>query len=90
MGGVYKIITKVLANRLSLVLEKIIYKSQNVFVKRRQILVSILIANKFFNRKHELKEFFVNWTLEKAYNQVDWAFLPYVLQSCGFSEKWRR
>jgi hypothetical protein len=90
VGGVYKIIAKVLANRLSLVLEKIIYKSQNVFVKRRQILVSILIANKCFNRKHELKEFFVNWTLEKAYNQVDWAFLPYVLQSCGFSEKWRR
>lgn len=45
VNGVYKIISNVLANRLSVVMGKIITKSQNAFVKRRQILVpfSLLI-----------------------------------------------
>lgn len=36
--GVYKTISKVLANQLGKVLRRIIMKSQNAFVKGRQIL----------------------------------------------------
>lgn len=43
MNGVYKIISKVLANRLGEVLEKIITKPQNAFVKGRQILMRFLL-----------------------------------------------
>jgi hypothetical protein len=45
MGGIYNIITKVLANRMRRVMNKIISKLQNAFVKWRQILDSVLIAN---------------------------------------------
>ena len=45
VGGVYKIISKVLPNRLRLVMGDLISASQNAFVRDRQILGPVLIAN---------------------------------------------
>ena len=46
VGGVYKIVAKVLANRLNMVIEKIIFKPPKLlFINGRQILDSVLIAN---------------------------------------------
>ena len=45
VGGVYKILAKVLATRLHKVLGEIISTPQNAFILNRQILDSVLIAN---------------------------------------------
>jgi hypothetical protein len=48
VGGVYKILSQVLANRLKLVLGKIISNSHNSFIRGRNIMGLVLIANEMF------------------------------------------
>ncbi|PNY16413.1 cysteine-rich receptor-like protein kinase [Trifolium pratense] len=49
VGGMYKVLAKVLANRLKAVMGDVISESQLDFAKGRQILDSIMIANEVVN-----------------------------------------
>jgi len=92
VGGVYKMISKVLADRLKSVLGKIISSSQNAFIGGRQMLDSVLIANECLDSQLRSGEagLLCKLDLEKAYDHVNWYFLLYMLERCGFGERWRK
>lgn len=90
VSGIYKILSKVLANRLTKVMEKLILKPQNVFVKGWRILDLVFIANKCLDGRLKLGELrlFCKLEMEKVYDHVNWRFLHYMLERCGLGMKW--
>lgn len=89
----YKILSKVLANRLKSILPNLISEQQNAFVPGRQIQDSILIAHEAFHylrikRRTKKYELGLKVDMNKAYDRVEWDFLEAVLHKMGFHATW--
>ena len=89
MRGIYNIIAKILANMLRSVMEKIISKSQGTFIRGRQTLDLVLIANECLDSRLSFGDqgIICKMDLEKSYDHVNWDFLLYMQRRCGFGEK---
>ncbi|RVW89784.1 putative ribonuclease H protein [Vitis vinifera] len=85
VANLYKLLVKVLANRIKKMMGKVISGSQNAFVKGRQILDAILIANEAVNSrlKDNVGGVLCKLDIEKAYDHVSWSFLMAVLKKIG-------
>ncbi|RVW84239.1 Transposon TX1 uncharacterized 149 kDa protein [Vitis vinifera] len=90
LGGVYKLLAKVLSNRIKGVLDKVVSPDQNAFVKGRQILDASLIANEVIDYwlKRKEKGVICKLDIEKAYDSINWNFLMKVMRKMGFGDRW--
>ena len=90
---IYKILSKVIANRLKPILNNIISETLSAFTGKRLITDNILIA---FESLHHLKRqcsggsgfMALKLDMSKAYNWVKWIFLEKILLKMGFQASW--
>ncbi|XP_026400011.1 uncharacterized protein LOC113295893 [Papaver somniferum] len=90
MGSAYRILSKVLANRLKKVMHKLVSDYQGTFVKEKQILDGVLIASECIDSRLKDKKAGVlcKIDMEKVFDNVKWRSLLRILEKHGFGRKW--
>jgi hypothetical protein len=83
----YKMISKVIANRLKLVLSRSLSEEQLGFLKGRQILDAIGTTQECLHniKEKKSKALILKLDLKKAYDCINWDFLRMTLLKSGFS-----
>lgn len=90
---IYKVVAKVLANRLKVVLNKCISDSQSAFVAGRSVLDNAMAAIEIIHYmkskvKGILGDVALKLDISKAYDKIDWSYLKRVMIKMGFSDRW--
>lgn len=88
-----KIITKMFANRLKVLLPRIISETQSAFIPGRLITYNVIGAfeiNHWMHRKTQGKVGFsaLKIDMSKVYDRVNWSFVMGIMQRMGFSDLW--
>nr|GEU60494.1 RNA-directed DNA polymerase, eukaryota [Tanacetum cinerariifolium] len=88
--SVYKVVTKILANRLAVVIANIIFDTRSAFIAERQILDGPFILNEVLHwcKRKNKKAMFFKVDFAKAYDSVRWDYLIDVLEAFGFGPTW--
>lgn len=90
---IYKIMSKVLANRLKKILPEVISEAQSAFVPRRQITNNVFVAFEMMHcismrKKGKKRLMAVKLDMSKAYNRVEWRYLQEIMRKMGFQGRW--
>ncbi|GJV17882.1 RNA-directed DNA polymerase, eukaryota, reverse transcriptase zinc-binding domain protein [Tanacetum coccineum] len=77
IGSLYKIISKILANRLSFGISGLISDVQSAFISNRQILNGLFILNELISwcKHKKFKAMVFKFDFEKAFDSIQWNYL---------------
>ena len=83
----YKILLKLLANKIKPMLDKIISPSQGGFIKGRHILDKVILVQEAMHSSYQRKEqgMLIKLDISNAFDRVKLSFLYKFLLSFGFS-----
>ncbi|CAN1841042.1 Transposon TX1 uncharacterized 149 kDa protein [Linum perenne] len=89
----YRIMAKVLANRLRMVMHEIIPEEQSAFIKVQSIIDNVLVVFETIQamqnrRRAKCGEVAFKVDISKAYDIVEWSCLEAILTKIGFYRKW--
>ncbi|KAL6141181.1 hypothetical protein ACLB2K_059471 [Fragaria x ananassa] len=89
----YRICSKVLANRLKRILDKVISPLQSAFVPGRLISDNTLVATEVAHFLHKNRtgkddHFSLKLDISKAYDRLEWEFVRCILLKLGFATQW--
>jgi hypothetical protein len=90
---IYKILFKVMANRLKIIFPMLISHNQSTFIPGRLIADNILAAYETLHTMHtrmygRVGYMAVKLNMSKAYDRVEWVFLERAIRRMGFDDKW--
>ncbi len=87
---IYKLISKILANRLKPLLPLLISPEQIVYVEGRQILDGIILSHEVIHSLKVLKKpsIIIKLDLSKAFDKLSWSYINQMLLDFGFSATW--
>ena len=86
----YKVISKIIANRLKWTLPEFISLNQSAFVKDRLLLENLLLATelvKDYHKKSISRRCAIKIDISKAFDSVQWPFSINVLEAMNFPQK---
>lgn len=87
----YKIISKILAGRLKMILPKFIAPNQCAFIKDRLFMENLLFATEIIKEYHKESispRCAMNIDISKAFDSVQWGFLLNTLRALAFPEQY--
>lgn len=89
---VYKIISKILANRLKPLLPSLISREQSCYVEGRKILNNIIQAHEVVHTLTSKRQagMIMQLDITKVYDKVNWIYIRKVLTAFGFDHNWVR
>ncbi|GKA50427.1 RNA-directed DNA polymerase, eukaryota [Tanacetum coccineum] len=90
IGCVYKVVSKILANRIKTVISDLVSDTQTAFVAGRQILDGPFILDELLQwcKRRSKNALFFKVDFAKAYDSIRWDYLLDVLDAFGFGNRW--
>lgn len=87
---IYKLISKVLANRLKPLLPLLISLEQTSYVEGHQILDGIILSHEVIHSLKVLKNLgmILKLDLSKAFDKLSWTYINQMLLAFGFNATW--